>query len=42
MKGLFVSLLKRIGSKIKKDLYDANAVDDESKTSHDDIDTNPQ
>ena len=28
-------------SKIKKDLYDANAVDGESKTSHDDIDTDP-
>ena len=28
-------------SQIKKDLYDANAVDGESKTSHDDIDTNP-
>ena len=25
-----------------KDLYDANAVDGESKTSHDEIDTNPQ
>lgn len=29
-------------SKIKKDLYDANTVDGESKTSHDDIDTDPQ
>lgn len=29
-------------SQIKRDLYDANAVDGESKTSHDDIDTNPQ
>lgn len=29
-------------SKIKKDLYDANAVDGESKTSHDDINTDPQ
>ena len=28
-------------SQIKKDLYDANAVDSESKTSHEDIDTNP-
>ena len=28
-------------SKIKKDLYDANAVDGESKTSHDDIITDP-
>ena len=28
-------------SKIKKDLYDANAVDSESKTSHDDINTDP-
>lgn len=28
-------------SKIKKDLYDANAVDGESKTSHDDINTDP-
>ena len=28
-------------SQIKKDLYDANAVDGESKTSHDEIDTNP-
>ena len=28
-------------SRIKKDIYDANAVDGESKTSHDDIDTNP-
>ena len=29
-------------SKIKKDLYDANAVDGERKTSHDDIDTDPE
>ena len=29
-------------SQIKKDLYDANAVDGESKTSHDDIITDPQ
>ena len=29
-------------SQIKKDLYDANAVDGESKTSHDEIDTNPK
>lgn len=29
-------------SQIKKDLYDANAVDGESKISHDDINTNPQ
>lgn len=29
-------------SQIKKDLYDANAVDGESKTSHDDIVTDPQ
>lgn len=29
-------------SKIKKDLYDANAVDGESKTSHDDLNTDPQ
>ncbi len=29
-------------SKMKKDLYDANAIDGESKTSHDDIDTDPQ
>ena len=29
-------------SKIKKDLYDANAVDGESKTNHDDINTDPQ
>ena len=29
-------------SQIKKDLYDANAVDGESKTSHDDINTDPQ
>lgn len=29
-------------SKIKKDLYDANAVEGESKTSHDDINTDPQ
>lgn len=29
-------------SKMKKDLYDANAVDGESKTSHEDIDTDPQ
>ena len=28
-------------SKMKKDLYDANAVDCESKTNHDDINTNP-
>lgn len=28
-------------SQIKKDLYDANAVDGESKTSHDEINTNP-
>lgn len=28
-------------SKMKKDLYDANAVDGESKMSHDDINTNP-
>ena len=28
-------------SKMKKDLYDANEVDGESKTSHDDINTNP-
>lgn len=28
-------------SQIKKDLYDANAVDGESKTSHDEIDTDP-
>ncbi len=28
-------------SQIKKDLYDANAVDGESKTNHDDINTNP-
>lgn len=28
-------------SKIKKDLYDANEVTDESKLSHDDLDTNP-
>ena len=28
-------------SKIKKDLYDANSVDGESKTSHDDINTDP-
>ena len=28
-------------SKIKKDLYDANEVTEESKLSHDDIDTNP-
>lgn len=28
-------------SQIKKDLYDANAVDGESKTSHDDINTDP-
>lgn len=28
-------------SKIKKDLYDANALDGESKTSHDDINTDP-
>ena len=28
-------------SQIKHDLYDANAVDGESKTSHDEIDTNP-
>lgn len=29
-------------SRIKHDLYDANAVDSESKISHDEIDTNPQ
>ena len=29
-------------SKIKKDLYDANAVDGEGKTFHDDINTDPQ
>lgn len=29
-------------SKIKKDLYDANAVDGESKTSHEEINTDPQ
>lgn len=29
-------------SQIKKDLYDANAVDGESKTSHDDINTDPE
>lgn len=29
-------------SQIKRDLYDANAVDGESKTSHDDINTDPQ
>ncbi|MBR0392010.1 MAG: glycerol-3-phosphate cytidylyltransferase [Oscillospiraceae bacterium] len=29
-------------SQIKKDLYDANAVDGESKTSHDDINTDPR
>lgn len=29
-------------SKIKKDLYDANAVDGESKTNHDDINTDPE
>ena len=29
-------------SQIKKDLYDANAVDGESRTSHDDINTNPE
>ena len=29
-------------SQIKKDLYDANAVDGESRTSHDEIDTNPK
>jgi glycerol-3-phosphate cytidylyltransferase len=29
-------------SQIKKDLYDANAVDGESKTSHDEIETNPK
>ena len=29
-------------SQIKKDLYDANAVDGASKTSHDEIDTNPK
>ena len=28
-------------SKMKKDLYDANSVDGESKTSHDDINTDP-
>ena len=28
-------------SRIKKDLYDANAVDGESKTSHDEINTDP-
>lgn len=29
-------------SKIKKDLYDANEVEGESKLSHDDLDTNPE
>ena len=29
-------------SQIKRDLYDANAVDGESKTNHDDINTDPQ
>ncbi|SEH64794.1 Glycerol-3-phosphate cytidylyltransferase [Ruminococcus flavefaciens] len=29
-------------SKMKKDLYDANAVDGESKTNHDDINTDPK
>lgn len=29
-------------SQIKRDLYDANAVESESKVSHDDIDTNPK
>ena len=29
-------------SQIKKDLYDANAIDGESKTSHDDINTDPR
>lgn len=29
-------------SKMKKDLYDANSVDGESKTSHDDINTDPR
>ena len=29
-------------SQIKRELYDANAVDGESKTSHDDIDTDPK
>ena len=29
-------------SKMKKDLYDANAVDGESKTNHDDINTDPR
>ena len=29
-------------SKMKKELYDANSVDGESKTSHDDIDTDPR
>ena len=29
-------------SQIKHDLYDANAVDSKSKTSHDEIDTNPE
>ena len=28
-------------SQIKKDLYDANAVDGESRTSHEDINTDP-
>lgn len=28
-------------SKIKRDLYDANSVTEESKLSHDDLDTNP-
>lgn len=28
-------------SKIKKDLYDANEVTNESKLNHDDLDTNP-
>ena len=29
-------------SQIKHDLYDANAVDSESKTSHDEINTDPK
>ena len=29
-------------SQIKHDLYDANAVDGESKTSHEEINTDPQ
>ena len=28
-------------SEVKKDFYDANAVDGESKINHDDINTNP-